>query len=80
MNPINYVCIGRPAFHSVAEDLARQIGLEVGPRQLLLIPMDVFADAVLRCAEGRLDSSALLDALGRASGVLDLEDLVHSDP
>ncbi len=75
MNPINYVCIGRPAFHSEAESLARQIGLEEGPRNLLLIPMDVFADAVIRCAEGRLDSGALLDAFGRASGVLSLDEL-----
>lgn len=75
MNPINYVCIGRPAFHSEAESLARQIGLEEGPRSLLPIPMDVFADAVIRCGEGRLDPETLLDALGRASGLLSLDEL-----
>jgi hypothetical protein len=75
LNPVNYVCVGRPGFHSLAEESARQIAREDGARRLLLVPMDVIAEAVVRCQEGGLDAASLLDLLARTRGLLTLGDL-----
>jgi hypothetical protein len=75
LNPINYVCVGRPSFHSLAERRAGEIARETGARRLLLIPIHVLADAVLRCQEERLTSDLLGDLLADAQGVLDLDAL-----
>ncbi|HJU36256.1 MAG TPA: DEAD/DEAH box helicase [Gaiellaceae bacterium] len=75
MNPANYVCIGRPGFHSLAERKATEILRERGSRRLLLVPIDVLGEAIIRTREGQLDSTALADALARRSGLLTLRDL-----
>ncbi len=75
INPLNYVCIGRPGFQALAEELVGQIAQEEGPRRLLLVPMDVVADAVVRCREGLLDGATLSDLLAHARGLLTLRDL-----
>ena len=75
INPLNYVCIGRPGFHALAEEHVRQIAHEEGPRRLLLVPIDVIADAVVRCREGSLDGAMLSDLLAHARGLLTLRDL-----
>ena len=75
ISPINYVCIGRPGFHSLAEEAVRQIAQETGPRRLLLAPLDVIAEAVVRCHEGTFDSGSLLALLAHGRGMLTLRDL-----
>jgi replicative superfamily II helicase len=75
LDPINYVCIGRPGFHSLAERQAGQIAREVGARRLLLVPVHVLADAVLRCQEVRLAPEQLGELLAYSRGLLDLESL-----
>jgi hypothetical protein len=75
MNPINYVCIGRPGFHSLAERKAEEIAREEGGRRLLLMPVDVIAEAVVRVREEALEPVALADLLARAKGLLTLRDL-----
>lgn len=75
MNPINYVCIGRPGFHSLAERKAEEIAREEGGRRLLLIPIDVLAEAVVRVREEELEPAALADLLARTKGLLTLRDL-----
>lgn len=79
MNPINYVCFGRPGFHSLAERRAREIARETGTRRLLLVPIDVLAEGVVRCREGRLDAEALGAVLARSRGLLALGDLPLAD-
>jgi helicase len=82
MNPINYVCVGRPSFHSLAERRASEIATEQGARRLLLVPVHVLADAVLRCQEGRLQANRLGDLLAKVRGTLDFEHLddAEADP
>lgn len=75
INPVNYVCIGRPSFHSLAERKASDIALETGARSLLLIPIPAFADALLRIAEGSLTTNDFGDLLARRSGILTPEGL-----
>jgi hypothetical protein len=75
MNPINYVCIGRPGFHSLAERKAKEIAREEGSRRLLLVPIDILAEAIVRVREELLDPVALADVLARARGVLEMSDL-----
>jgi helicase len=75
MNPINYVCIGRPGFHSLAERKAEEIAREEGGRRLLLVPVDVVAEAVVRVREEALEPAALADLLARAKGLLTLRHL-----
>lgn len=75
LNPVNYVCVARPSFHPLGERHAREIEREQGPRKLLLVPINVLAEAVVRCAEGTLTATMLADLLAGASGVLDLHRL-----
>jgi helicase len=75
MNPTNYVCIGRPGFHSLAERKAEEIAREAGGRRLLLVPIDVLAEAVVRVQEQALAPGALADMLARSQGVMSLHDL-----
>jgi helicase len=78
LNPINYVCIGRPAFHSLAERRVLEIAQETGERRLLLVPLYVLADAVLRCQEGRLNSERLGDLLAHERGLFDIDALENA--
>lgn len=75
MNPANYVCIGRPGFHSLADGKAAEIAREQGGRRLLLVPIDVLAEAIVRVREGQLEAAALADLLARSRGSLTLRDL-----
>jgi hypothetical protein len=76
LNPVSYVCVGRPIFHhSLAECRSLEIARETGSRRLLLVPIHVLADAVLRCQEERLTGSQVGDLLARQRGVLDIEAL-----
>jgi helicase len=75
MNSINYVCIGRPGFHSLAERKAEEIAREAGGRRLLLVPIDVLAEAIVRVHEELLDPAALSDTLARSRGLLEISDL-----
>lgn len=81
LNPVNYVCIGRPEFHSLANGHAGSIAREEGPRSLLLVPITVFAESVVRIAEGSMLSHQLGDLLATHGGVLTMDDLpeLHTD-
>jgi len=79
MNPINYVCFGRPGFHSLAERRVREISRETGTRRLLLVPIDVLAEGVVRCREGRLESEALGAVFARSRGLLTIGGLPTAD-
>jgi helicase len=75
LNPANYVCVGRPSFESLAERRAREIARETGARSILLMPIPVFAEAIVRIPEGRMRAEQLADLLARGRGVVTLEDL-----
>lgn len=75
LNPVNYVCVARPGFHSLAERQAAEIAREEGRRRLLLMPIDVLAEAIVRVQEGRLEATVLTDLLAQESGLLTLGDL-----
>jgi hypothetical protein len=80
MNPINYVCVARPGFHSLAERKAEEIAHEQGERRLLLVPIDVLAEAVVRVREELLEAATLGDLLARSRGVLAFNDLPAAEP
>jgi len=75
INPLNYVCIGRPGFHSLAIEHAQLIAREEGARRLLLIPIDVLAELVVRCHEKTVDVEAASDLIAHARGLLTFEEL-----
>lgn len=80
MNPANYVCVARPGFHSLAERKAEEIAREQGERRLLLVPIDILAEAVVRVREEALDAATLADLLARSRGVLAFSDLPVAEP
>ena len=75
LNPANYVCVGRPSFESLAERRASEIARETGARSILLMPIPIFAEAIVRISEGRMRAEQLADLLARGRGVVTLEDL-----
>jgi len=75
LNPVNYVCIGRPRFEALAIRHASQIGQETGGRTILLLTIPAFAELVLRCVENRLQPAALADFLALRSGACDASQL-----
>jgi hypothetical protein len=75
MNPVNFVCIGRPSFESLAQRSANNIGRETGSRSILLIPIPILAEAIVRIAEGSMNSQQLGDILAHRRGNLTVEDL-----
>ncbi len=75
LNPANYVCIARPSFDKLAEKSAIDIAREQGRRSILLVPVDVIAEAVVGISEGAITTDDLGDILARRRGVLRLEDL-----
>jgi helicase len=80
MNPINYVCVARPGFHSLAERKAEEIAREQGDRRLLLVPIDVLAEAVVRVREELLDAATMSNLLAHSRGVLKPADLPAPEP
>jgi hypothetical protein len=75
LNPVNYVCVARPGFESLAERKSGEIARETGPRRLLLVPIPMLAEALVRCGEGRMRAEDLGDLLATARGSLRDEDL-----
>lgn len=75
INPLNYVCVGRPGFHSLAVDHSELIAREAGARRLLLVPLDVLAEMVVRCHEGTMDARVGLDLIAGGRGLLTFERL-----
>ncbi|GAA5103905.1 DEAD/DEAH box helicase [Haloechinothrix salitolerans] len=74
-NPVNYVCIGRPHFDGLAEQCASNIARETGERTLLLVPVPVLAEAIVRISEGALEPAAFADILASRRGLLAVDDL-----
>ena len=74
LNPQNYLCIGRPSFDGLSEKLALEIARETGERRLLLVPVHVLADAVIRIHEKRLGANDLVNLLAVRRGVLTSDD------
>lgn len=75
LNPINYACLGRPGFHSLAQRNADNIAREAGPRSILLMALPVFAEAIVRIAEGTMSAQQLGNILARGRGYLTSEGL-----
>lgn len=75
MNPVNYLCIGRPSFESLAERRALEIARETGSRSILLVPIPVLAEAIVRVAEGVMTGDHLGDLLATQGGLLSIEQL-----
>lgn len=75
LNPINYVCIGRPGFDSLAERSASNIARETGQRSILLVPMPALAEAVVRVAEGTIQPRQLSNLMTHERGVVNIADL-----
>jgi len=75
LNPVNCVCVGRPRFEGLAERNAREIAREGGDRKILLMPVDILAEAVIRCSAGQASSDQLGELLATARGVLTVDDL-----
>lgn len=80
LNPINYVCVARPGFDTLAERNANGIARESGSRSLLLVPLPVLAEAFVRVAEGTLTSKQLGEVLARSAGVFTVDDLPTAQP
>jgi hypothetical protein len=79
LNPVNFACFGRPRFDGLAERSAVALAREEHDRRLLLIPIDVLAEAVTRVVEGRLTSEALGGVLANRRGLLKADDLPTSE-
>ncbi|MFF2641100.1 DEAD/DEAH box helicase [Streptomyces niveus] len=79
LNPINYICIGRPGFEGLAERSASNIARETGTRSILLIPVPVLAESLLLVAEGVMDRNRLADILAHKRGILAIDDLPGRD-
>jgi helicase len=75
LNPANYVCVGRPSFESLAERSATEIARETGARSILLMPVPIFAEAIVRISEERMGAEQLADLLARGRGIVTFEDL-----
>jgi helicase len=74
-NPVNFICIGRPRFEGLAERSAAAASREEQDRRLLLVPMDVFAEALSRVAEDRLKADSFGDLLAANRGLLTVDHL-----
>ncbi len=75
LNPVNCVCFGRPRFEGLAERNARDIAREGGDRKLLLVPVDVLVETMIRCTIGEMTAGELGDLLASRRGVLGRDDL-----
>ncbi len=75
LNPINFVCVARPRFDSLATRQANDIAREAGERKLLLLSLPAFSELFVRCCEGRMAREELSEFLARQSGCFDVENL-----
>lgn len=75
LNPINYVCAGRPSFEVLAVRSADNIAREIGTRSILLIPMPVLAEAIVQIAEGRMSVQQFSELLAHGRGNLTIDNL-----
>ena len=80
LNPINFVCAGRPGFDALAQRSAGNIARETGSRSILLVPIPVLAEAIVRVAEGEMTPHGLADLLAHRRGNLAVEDLPPEQP
>jgi hypothetical protein len=76
-NPLNFVCIGRPRFESLAVMRANDIGRETGARKILLLSLPAFSELFIRCAEGRLTTEAVAKLLAFRTGNVDVDGLTE---
>jgi len=75
LNPVNFVCIGRPDFDELAIRRAGEIARETGPRSILLVPLAVFAEAFVRVVEGQMEVNDVVAVLGDQTGWLTIDNL-----
>jgi hypothetical protein len=75
LNPINCVCVGRPRFEALAERNARAIAREGGDRKILLLPVEVLVETLIRRTRVELTSEQFGDILANRRGVLSMDDL-----
>ena len=75
LNPVNYVCVGRPRFETLAIERASQIGQETGGRTILLLTIPAFAEMILRVVEGRMQPTEVADFFALRSGTYDVSEL-----
>lgn len=78
LNPVNFVCVARPRFESLAVRRASEIGRETGARSILLLSLPAFSELFVRCSEDRMTADQLADFLANTSGSIDVEEL--ADP
>jgi hypothetical protein len=71
MNPINCVCIARPGFQTRAEQAARDLAREESQRRLLLVPVPVLGELLVRYAQGQISGERVGSILATQRGVLD---------
>ena len=73
----NFVVIGKPDFHHLAIDNAKEIS---GKKDhLFLIPLDAFVELCLQKVEGKLTKDDLISKLEDSRGYLKREDLEAVD-
>jgi hypothetical protein len=75
LNPVNCACVGRPRFEALAERNANDIAREGGDRRILLVPVDVLVEAMIRCTRGDMTSEQFGDLVATQRGVLTADDL-----
>jgi replicative superfamily II helicase len=75
LNPVNCICVGRPRFEALAERNATDIAREGGDRRILLVPVDVLVEAMIRCTRGDMMSEQFGDLLATQRGVLTADEL-----
>jgi hypothetical protein len=75
LNPINYVCIARPSFDGLAQRSATNIARETGGRSILLMPIAVLAETIIRVSEDTMTVVDLGNLLARGNGLVEPDDL-----
>jgi replicative superfamily II helicase len=70
LSPVNYVCVARPSFDSLAERSAASIARETGGRSILLMPIAALAEAIVRISEDDMSVADLSDLLARGRGLV----------
>lgn len=65
----NYVVLGKPGFHNLAKENAREL-VNDQTRSILLLPVTVFGELCMKVLEGTLQPSELVDTLQRSRGYL----------
>jgi replicative superfamily II helicase len=69
----NFVVVGKPDFHSVAVDNAKELAGK--GNHILLLPVDVIVELCLRTIEGKISRGALVSTIEDRYGVMNREDI-----